>query len=592
MLDRYKQIRQDLMANIERLAAVSSSRGDTKVEESLLEIGEKLAGNRFHLVVLGQFKRGKSTFINSLLGDRVLPTAVVPLTSIVTLLKYGDREKIEVVFNHGQRSTISREEMAAYVTERGNPGNEKNVKHVEVSYPSLYLRDGVFLIDTPGVGSTFENNTEMTYNYLPKVDAALFLLAVDPPISQSEIAFLGDVRQYVEKIFFIQNKIDYMDEQDRQESMAFSKEVIEKALGSDGIRIYPLSAKLALEGKQSGNQRLLTQSGLPEFDRVLGEFLLKEKGKTVLRSALHGARKLLSDEEFAIELERRAIATPLEALEEKIRLFQEKMELIKRDREDNSYYFEGEMKRLIDMLDRDLLRLKEVEIPRLLNELHEAGEKHQHRSTAEYVRIMEEVLQNGIVRTFDEWIVREEEKLNEEYARVSKKFSDRANEIIDAIVNASAELFDLQLERFVAEETISSDSQLYYMVGDPPKFFDLEGALDFFSQKILPRGLSQARVLKDLQKKLPDKIDMNCGRVRWDFMDRIKKSFLKFRWDLNLKIEATEEGIRKAIDKAVELKKVSAAEMNKAEQLIAEQYKQIQEVKGELEVLEEAIQGL
>ncbi|MEJ2365947.1 MAG: dynamin family protein, partial [Deltaproteobacteria bacterium] len=567
MLKRYKQISRELIGLIDSLSSVSSSRGDDKIHENLQEISEKLVGNHFHLVVLGQFKRGKSTFINSLLGDRVLPTSVVPLTSIVTLLKHGETEKIEVHFTSGQIKTISRPELSDYVTERGNPENQKKVKHVEVSYPSDYLKDGVFIIDTPGVGSTFENNTEMTYNYLPRVDAALFLLAVDPPMSQSEITFLKDVKQYVEKIFFIQNKIDYMSEEECQESMLFSKQVIEEAIGSDNIRIHPLSAKLALEGKQTNNKKRLKESRLSEFDKVLGAFLLQEKGKTVLRSALNNTRKLLSDEEFAIELERKAIATPLEA---------------RRDREDNAYYFEGEVKRLTDIVDRDLERLKKEKIPKLFKDLESTAEKHRHKNTAEYVKFMEKALHDTIIRTFDEWIIEEEERLNQEYARVSKRFSDRTNEIIDAIVNASAELFELKLERFTSEETISSDSRFYYMLGDPPKFFDLEGALDFFSQKILPKGLSQGMVLRDLQKKLPEKIDMNCGRVRWDFTNRINQSFRKFRWDLNLKIDATGEGIRKAIDKAVDLKKASAAEVKKVKTLIDGQWNQLQSVKGEL----------
>ena len=592
MLEGYKQIRQDLIGSIERLAVVSTSRGDAKIEESLQEIAEKLAGNRFNLVVLGQFKRGKSTFINSLLGEKVLPTAVVPLTSIVTLIKHGEREKIEVLFANGKKKTISRDQLSDFVTERGNPANEKKVKHVEVSYPSDYLKDGVFIIDTPGVGSTFENNTEMTYNYLPKVDAALFLLAVDPPISQSEIAFLKDIKQYVEKIFFIQNKIDYMDEEECRESMLFSKQVIEEAIGSDSIHIHPLSAKFALEAKQANNKKRLKESRLPEFDGVLGDFLLQEKGKTILRSALNGTRKLLSDEEFAIELERRAIATPLEALEQKIQLFQEKMAAVKQDREDNAYYFEGEVKRLTDMLDRDLERLKKGEIPKLLKELETTGKKYQHQNTSEYIKIMEKVLHDTIIRTFDDWIIQEEERLNQEYARVSKRFSDRTNEIIDVIVDSSAELFELQLERFTSEEAISSDSRFYYMLGDPPRFFDLEGALDFFSQKILPKGLSQGMILRDLQKKLPEKIDRNCGRVRWDFTNRVKQSFLKFRWDLNLKIDATEEGIRKAIDKALELKKASAAEVEKVTALITEQRVQLLAVKQELQGQERVIQNL
>lgn len=592
MLDQYKQVSQKLMGCIGKLAAISSSRGDTKVEENLREIGEKLGGNRFHLVVLGQFKRGKSTFINSLLGDRVLPTSVVPLTSIVTLLKYGEEEVVEVLFNDGSKTTISRDQLEEYVTERGNPSNEKNVKHVEVAYPSGYLKDGVFIIDTPGVGSTFENNTEMTYNYLPRVDAALFLLAVDPPISQSEIAFLEDVKDYVEKIFFVQNKIDYMNEEERKESMAFSKEVIEKALGSDSIGIYPLSAKLALEAKQSKNKKLLGKSRLPEFDKILGDFLLKEKGKTVLRSALNSTRKLLSDEEFAIQLELRAIATPLKDLEQKIHLFQEKMEVVRQEREDNVYYFQGEIKRLIDILDRDLDRLKKSEIPKLVKELEATGAKYQHKSVSQFVKLMEAALNEGVVRTFDDWIVKEEERLNQEYARISKRFSNRANEIIDAIVTASKELFDLQLDSFAAEETISGDSQLYYMVGDPPRFFDLEGAFEFFSQKILPRNFSQSMVLRDLQKKMPEKIDKNSGRVRWDFMDRINKSFLKFRWELNLTIDATKEGIEKAIDKAMELKTASAAEVEEATKLIAAQHRQLELLKGELEALDGTIRKL
>ena len=592
MLKRYKQIRQELIGLIESLSSVSLSRGDDKINENLQEISEKLVGNHFHLVVLGQFKRGKSTFINSLLGEKVLPTAVVPLTSIVTLIKHGEKETIEVHFTNGQRKTISRSELSDYVTERGNPENEKMVKHVEVSYPSDYLKDGVYIIDTPGVGSTFENNTEMTYNYLPRVDAALFLLAVDPPMSQSEITFLKDVKQYVEKIFFIQNKIDYMSEEECQESMLFSKQVIEEALGSDNIRIHPLSAKLALEGKQTKSKKRLKESRLSEFDKVLGAFLLQEKGKTVLRSALNNTRKLLSDEEFAIELERKAIATPLEALEQKIQLFQEKMEAVRRDREDNAYYFEGEVKRLTDIVDRDLERLKKEKIPKLLKDLESTGEKHRHKNTAEYVKLMEKTLHDTIIRTFDDWIIEEEDRLNQEYARVSKRFSDRTNEIIDAIVDASAELFELKLERFTSEEALSSDSRFYYMLGDPPKFFDLEGALDFFSQKILPKGLSQGMVLRDLQKKLPEKIDMNCGRVRWDFTNRINQSFRKFRWDLNLKIDATEEGIRKAIDKAVDLKKASAAEVMKVKTLIDGQWDQLQSIKGQLHKQQGAIQSL
>jgi hypothetical protein len=506
----------------------------------------------------------------------------VPLTSIITVLKYGEQESVQVIFDKGSPKVIPRDELTSYVTERGNPANEKGVRSVEISFPSEYLKDGVSIIDTPGVGSTFENNTEMTYSYLPNVDAALFLLAVDPPISQAEIAFLKDVRQYVEKIFFLQNKIDYLDTEEREESMAFSKEAIEKALGLGGIHIFPLSARLALQAKQTGDDALLRKSGLPLFMDALGDFLLKAKGKTLLRNALNSARRLLADEEMAVELELRAIATPLDKLEEKIKVFQQKMQAVQQDREDTRYYFDGEINRLIDLLDRDLERLKEREIPNLLEELETQAKKQEDLKVSDYLKVMESALNNGIVRTFDAWVMQEEDRLNKEYARVSRRYSERTNEIIEAIVKTSAELFDIRLERVETHEAIASDSSLYYMTGDPPKFFDLEGAFDFFSQKILPRKFSKNMVLKDMKNKLPQKIDQNCGRVRWDFMDRIKKSFMDFRWDLNLKIDATEAGIRGSIEKAFQLKQQGTAELEKAQSQLHQDMDRIRRMKAEL----------
>lgn len=577
---------------IEKLRTHSSQRGNSRVEESFKALRAKLLENRFHLVVLGQFKRGKSTFINSMLGDSLLPTSVIPLTSIVTVLKHGEKEIIEVLFGEGFRKVIPRIELADYVTERGNPCNCKGVRQVEISFPSEYLKDSVSIIDTPGVGSTFDNNTEMTYNYLPNVDAAIFLLAVDPPISQSEIAFLKDVRQYVEKVFFIQNKIDYLGKEEREESLAFSKETIERNLGMDGIRIYPLSARMALQGKQAGDPDLVERSGLPLFDKMMGDFLLKAKGKTILCNALSNILNLISDEEMAVELQSRAIATPLDELEGKIKVFQAKMDAVRQDREDTRYYFEGEINRLVDFLDRDLGRLKEQETQRLLTELETIGKSFKDRTVSDYARLMESELHDCIVSTFDEWVIREENRLNKEYALVSKRYSERTNDIIEAIVRASAEIFDIRLERVDTHEAIASDSSLYYMTGDPPKFFDLEGAFDFFSQTILPRKFSKGMVLRGMKNKLPKKIDQNCGRVRWDFMNRIKKSFLDFRWDLNLKIDATEESIRRAIDKAFELKRQGTSEMERTQSLLHQDLEWITKIRTELQELNNSLETL
>ena len=269
----YRELKEDLEGELCRLAALPEV-----MEPRLTQLLDKLRENRFNLVVLGAFKRGKSTLINALMGEAVLPTSIIPLTSVVTILGYGERLEIRVHFQNGQRTVITREELAAYITEKGNPKNQKKVREVEIAYPSDYLRDGVRIIDTPGVGSIYSHNTEVAYNYLPQVDAAVFVITVDPPLSAAEEDFLKDIREYAHKLFFVLNKIDYVAEAERQEALDFTAEVLRGNLAGQRLMIFPLSAKLGLEGKANGGSAMLTASLLPQFEDYLRRFLYQEKG--------------------------------------------------------------------------------------------------------------------------------------------------------------------------------------------------------------------------------------------------------------------------------------------------------------------------
>ncbi|MFQ3573851.1 MAG: dynamin family protein, partial [Thermodesulfovibrionales bacterium] len=212
------------------------------------ELKQKLMDNTFNLVVLGQFKRGKTSLINALLGADILPMAVIPLTSIVTVIKYGEDVVVKVFFNNNDIKEIKSEELYQYITEKGNPKNIKDVREVVVTYPSDYLKDGVRLIDTPGVGSIYQHNTDVAYEYIPKCDAAVFVLSVDQPMSKAEIDFLKDVREYSQKVFFLLNKADYLTESEIKEAMDFTRDALKDLIGTD-VRIIPISAKLALQGR-------------------------------------------------------------------------------------------------------------------------------------------------------------------------------------------------------------------------------------------------------------------------------------------------------------------------------------------------------
>lgn len=549
MLQEYKNIKNSILATIKEVSAYFADNNNKRVTSHLNMLQSKLQDNIFNLVVLGQFKRGKSTFINALLGDSILPSAVIPLTSIVTILKYGEKEDVKVYYENGNIEHISREDLPMYVTEKGNPQNKRGVERVEIQYPAQYLKDGLCLIDTPGVGSTYKNNTEVTYSFLPKVDAAIFLLSVDPPISQSEIDFLDDIRQYVSKIFFVQNKIDYLDENEINDIVNFSKASLVSSVGD--VRIYPLSAKLALEAKKTFNNELLEKSRFETFEKELERFLLSGKVKILFESVLKSLKKLLIDEKSMLNLQLKSLDTPLEELEERIVIFNLRMKEISQQREDLHYYFEGEIRRVMDRLDRDLEAIKEKGEMDIESSIKQKFEEVKDRSMSELILQMETHFENEIIKTLNQFVIREEEVLNNEYAKVVTRYAERANEVINTLLAISSEIFDVQLKTIDLSTTIVQDSSLYYLTGNPPKFFNLGGAFDYFSKKLLPKGISRSLFLKSLLKQIPQKLDQNCGRIRSDYMDRIQRSFLNFKWDLNSSIDQLQRSIENAVKRAI-----------------------------------------
>lgn len=304
----YTLLKDQLISTIDEMLTIEAIRGCP-----CEDLKEKIEKNTFNLVVVGQFKRGKTSLINALLGEDILPVAVVPLTSIVTIMTYDETLRIKVYFNDGRVTEIKPESLADYVTEKGNPRNIKDVKEVLITYPSPYLKDGVRLIDTPGVGSIYKHNTDVAYQYLPNSDAALFLLSVDQPMSKAELEFLNDVKEYSNKIFFLLNKADYLNEKDLHESIEFSKGVLKEMMGAD-VRLFPISARLALEAKKCNSEELLQKSRLSEFSDVLNRFLMEEKGKILLLSVINNLLRILSQTRFELELELKPLQYPLRSL--------------------------------------------------------------------------------------------------------------------------------------------------------------------------------------------------------------------------------------------------------------------------------------
>jgi GTPase SAR1 family protein len=574
VLDKYSHLKKELVKCLDYILAI-----DGIPVGICEEFREKIQNNVFNLVVLGQFKRGKTTLINALLGAEILPTAVVPLTSIATILQYGETLNINVYFNDGRVTEIEPAGLPQYVTEKGNPRNEKDVQEVIITYPSPYLKDGVSLIDTPGVGSVYEHNTDVAYQYLPKSDAALFLLSVDQPVSKAELDFLKDVKEYSHRIFFLQNKADYVGPEDLGESISFSKKIIEECMDSE-VKILPLSAKLALEGKLSKNKELIEKSFLSEFEHILNTFLMQEKGDVLLLSVSNNLLRLLSQARLGLELEMKSLVTPLEELKEKIHIFENKKNEVRVEKDDFYLLLDGETKKIVNnVLDEDLKVFRQELILKMSRDLERSYSENSSLSMKELREKLEEQVITEVRQAFATWRGIEDEKLAKTFEAACKRFIVRIDDTVDSLLKFSAELFAVPFDIVKAEAIWSTKSSFYYKFKEQPVGIEIVASS---LTLLLPKFIGEKIILKKVKEYLQRVIDIQSARVGYDFEERLSKSKLDFRWEMSQRIDATIEGISKAIEKGMSIKDKGEQAFEERKVILFETEKRMNEIKNKL----------
>lgn len=245
------------------------------------DLYSRLSQGLLRLAVLGQFNRGKSTFINSILGREILPVSVIPVTSVPTVITWGTELAATVRFfdtKEPQYQSGNEPEILAlldrYVTEENNPANRHCVAGVAIECPSPLLHGGTVLVDTPGFGSTHVHNTRTTLDYLNECDAALFLLSADLPITQMEIEFLKEVHRHVPRIFFVFNKVDLLNEKDLEKSRRFIETTLKTRLDFiNQVHLFPVSAATEI----LGDSTVETDSGMARVRREIVDFMVQEK---------------------------------------------------------------------------------------------------------------------------------------------------------------------------------------------------------------------------------------------------------------------------------------------------------------------------
>lgn len=266
-------------------SAQSSDEKNHAPKEQAHALLERLAEDRFTLMVVGRFSRGKSTLINALLGSDLLPTGIVPLTSVITTVSYGSRKQAVLHFKgRGLPREIPLEELALYATERENPGNRKGLSSISIELPVSMLRRGVYFVDSPGLGSAIEENTATTERFIPEADAFVLVTSFEGPLSQEENQMLGHFATSGKPLFVVLNKQDAVTDEEREEALPFVKQTVDRYRWQKKPAIFSVSARQALKAKIADDRKALEQSGLPHLEASLMRFLLEERAEEFLSS--------------------------------------------------------------------------------------------------------------------------------------------------------------------------------------------------------------------------------------------------------------------------------------------------------------------
>ena len=301
----------DAQLPLGQLARIARELRNDRLAREAETVSERIAARQFYVACVGQFKRGKSTLLDALVGDPVLPTGVVPITAVPTIVRHGRRRSARVRLSSGGWRDIDPDDLVSYVSEERNPENRLGVAGVEVFLDSPLLASGMCLVDTPGLGSVFEGNAESTRAFVPHIDAALVVIGADPPLTGDELTLIEDIARHVDALLFVLNKADRVSERERVAAIGFARTVLERRLRRPVDRIFEVSAKERMCGEGPMRDWLALQNTLEELAHTSGGGLVRAAGDR-LANRIAGQLLAIIDERHA------ALYAPIEETERRV----------------------------------------------------------------------------------------------------------------------------------------------------------------------------------------------------------------------------------------------------------------------------------
>ena len=475
----YKQLVIELTNNLKQLQAISEKMKLDGNVQSIEDALKRLMEDTFSVAVIGEFKRGKSTLINALMGKDVLPMDVLPTTATLNKITYGLTPFVTIEYKDGHVEEVDIDKLNDYVTKLTKESEEKakTVKEAIVHYPVSYCKNGVTIVDTPGLNDDAAM-TDVTMEVLPQIDAALMVVMAQSPFSESERSFLESkvITSDLGRVLFVVTGIDLLDEEDVDRVLEnitnrIQEHIMKKAettYGKDSkefetytrkigkVRVYGLSAKKALRAKLRGDDTMLAQSCFPDFESALEQFLTEDRGAVMLNVPVSRVKTASFEIAKAVQLRENALAMKNEEFEASYIAAMNEIEDIRAERQEEFQRIHVNSQTTFEELQPDINcfwdNLKAAAYQAVDDFPLEDGDLSQENQADTQERISN-VVSNAVTRTAQN----ESERIQERINQALGKEADR--------ISGFERNFSLATERiqtmFVSESADASDSGVH-----------------------------------------------------------------------------------------------------------------------------------
>jgi predicted GTPase len=538
-----------------RLAQLAQELGSEHAFDDAKSLAERLSEGRFYVACIGQFKRGKSTLLNALLEDRVLPTGVVPITTVPTVIRYGNKRKARVRFQAGTWSDISAEDLTQYVSEEHNPENAKGVTGVEVFCPNALLADGMCFVDTPGLGSVFSGNTASTQAFIPHIDAAIVVVGADPPIAGEELTLVEEVGKQIRDLVVVLNKADRVPDADRKIAREFTSRILGKRLNRPVGRIYEVSAQERAENR--GPQR-----DWRDLTDALTR-LVRESGSNLVRAAGERGVRRLSEELLTIVSEERdALVRPIEESERRIESLRQTISEAERSLRELEYLFMAEQRHLSDLLLDERKGFLAEAMPQAEAEFASRVKQLPRPFGPKFRRDAMSAAQDVAERHVIPWLQAEQVRSEREYRDIAARFVKIANDFLARVSESGV--------RELARMPHALDPEKGFRVRSRFTFERLlhvslpASPLRYLADVFLALTGASRVIERDARELLDHLMDMNSARVQSDVVARVQESRSQLEVEIRKILHEVSRIAERAVEHARKAKEEGAAAVDAA----------------------------